>query len=278
MTAVLLASLLAQPPAPAEPVRVPYRLTDTKHVLVRVKLNGKGPFNLILDTGAPAVFVPKKLAGDIGLAVGDDGWGRFDRFELEGGLTVPGVRARVEDLFQLEGMNGLGLAGVELHGVVGYNVLAKYRITYDFTADALTFAPLPGFTPPAVSAGRTAGGQGGLEILGPVMKLLGAFMGISPNFDTRPRGFLGFTCRERDDKVVVAGVLAGGPADAAGLKPGDVLVRLTVGDKAREVVGTKALDRALAGLKPGDAVGLEVARDAADSATMRLTLTAGKGL
>jgi len=39
-------------------------------------------------------------------------------------------------------MNGLGLAGVELHGVVGYNVLAKFRITYDFTADKLVIVPL----------------------------------------------------------------------------------------------------------------------------------------
>ena len=30
---------------------IPYKLTDTKHVLVRAKINGKGPFNMILDTG-----------------------------------------------------------------------------------------------------------------------------------------------------------------------------------------------------------------------------------
>ncbi len=278
MTAIVLVALIAQPPAPSDPVMVPYRLTDTKHVLVRLKLNGKGPFNFILDTGAPAVFVPKKLAGNIGLVIGDDGWGQFDRFELEGGLTVPGVRARVEDLFQLEGMNGLGLAGVELHGVVGYNVLAKFRITYDFTADTLSFVPLTGFTPPALTLGRTTGGQGGLEILGPVMKLLGAFMGITPNFDTQPRGFLGFTSQERGDKLVIVGVLANGPADVAGLKSGDWLHRLTVSGKARDVTGAKSLDRSLAGLKPGDTVGMEVTRDTANSTTVKLTLTAGKGL
>ena len=31
---------------------VPYRLAKTKHVMVRVKLNGKGPFNFLIDTGA----------------------------------------------------------------------------------------------------------------------------------------------------------------------------------------------------------------------------------
>src|SRR5947209_2536504 len=30
--------------------RVPYRLTNTNHVLLRVKINGKGPYNFIVDT------------------------------------------------------------------------------------------------------------------------------------------------------------------------------------------------------------------------------------
>ena len=47
------------------------------------------------------------------------------------------VKARVEDLVQIDGMNAMGLAGVELHGVIGYNVLARFRIEYDFTADKL---------------------------------------------------------------------------------------------------------------------------------------------
>ncbi len=267
MTALVLAAFLAAQPPAAH--RIPYRLTDTKHVLVRVKLNDRGPFNFILDTGAPAVFVPKKLADEIKLTVGDDGWGRFDTFQVEGGLTVPGVKARVEDLFQLEGMNGLGLAGAELHGVIGYNVLAQFRITYDFTADALTWVPLAGFQPPAVGFGRTGGGQGGLEILGPVMKMLGVFMGLSATFETSPRGFLGFAAEDRDGRVVVTHVLADGPATK--LKSGDVLAAVTVGGKTRELPDAKALDKALAALKAGDAVTFTVAGEP-------VSLTAGKGL
>src|SRR5205085_8633 len=128
---------------------IPYRLTDTKHVLVRAKINGKGPFNLILDTGAPAVFITKPIAKKVGVDVDAKGWGNFTTFEIEGGLKVEKVRSRVEDLVQIDGMNSMGLAGVELHGVIGYNVLAKFRIEYDFTADKLAFEPLPGFDPPA---------------------------------------------------------------------------------------------------------------------------------
>ena len=58
---------------------VPYKLTDTKHVLVRAKINGKGPFNMILDTGAPAVFITKPLAKKVGVDLEQKGWGSFGR-------------------------------------------------------------------------------------------------------------------------------------------------------------------------------------------------------
>src|SRR5205823_2873540 len=56
---------------------VPYRLTETKHVMVRVKINGKGPFNLICDTGAPAVFITKVVAKKAGVESGAKGWANF---------------------------------------------------------------------------------------------------------------------------------------------------------------------------------------------------------
>ena len=71
---------------------IPYRLTDTKHVLVRAKINGKGPFNLILDTGAPAVFITKPVAKKADVDVNDKGWGTFTTFEIEGGLKLEKVK------------------------------------------------------------------------------------------------------------------------------------------------------------------------------------------
>src|SRR5437764_4056662 len=94
---------------------VPYRLTATQHVVVRAKINGKGPFNFILDTGAPLLFVATKVGKKAGVKADANGWATLDRFEIEGGLTLPKTRARIETPFQLEGMNGLGLAGLEIH-------------------------------------------------------------------------------------------------------------------------------------------------------------------
>jgi hypothetical protein len=277
--ALLILAAGGQPP-PAKPVEIPYRLTDTKHVLVRAKLNGKGPYNFILDTGAPAVFIPKKLAKTLGVDTDDKGWGEFDSFEVEGGLTVPATKTRVEDLFQLEGMNGMGLAGVELHGVIGYNVLAKFRITYDFTADKLLWVPLDFDPPPPKGLGRESGGQGGLEILGPVMKVLAGFMGIKPAFDAKPRGFLGLNAEFVDDKVVVASLVADGPAAKAGLKVGDHLtaVSVPIGRRPasfRDLDRLRDLERALSGATAGTELKFKLTRGG-DPLTVPVVL--GKGL
>jgi hypothetical protein len=249
---------------------VPYRLTDTKHVLVRAKINGRGPFNLILDTGAPAVFITKAVAKKAKAETDEKGWANFDKFELEGGVVVEKTRGRVEDLFQLQGMNSMGLAGVELHGVIGYNVLAKYRIEYDFTADKLGFEPLDGFEPPALVPIGGGKGQGSLEMIGPLMKVLAAFMGVKPNFDLVPRGFVGLEFDDADG-VVVKSVLPGGPADQAGIKAGDRI----------DTVGTRGIDdardlvRALARAKPGQDLKFIIKRGGKE---MELTVELGRGL
>ncbi len=256
-----LTGYAADPPPKADKPKaeakaeVPYRLTDTKHVLVRAKLNGKGPFNFILDTGAPAVFVTKAVAKKVGLEEDKKGWGTFDSFVLEGGLKVDKAQGRIEDLFQLEGMNGLGLAGVELHGVIGYNVLAKYRITYDFTADKLTFVTLD-FTPPAVEGIGKGGSGGGLDMMGTMMKTLAGMMGVKPNFEVKPGGFVGIEIEEKEKKLFVKTVLKGSPADEAGLKAGDRLdsVKDTAIDSLADV--TRVFGKA----SVGDTVKLTVER------------------
>src|SRR5581483_11912212 len=127
---LLAVGLLASPLRADEPRKapekfeVPYRLTLPKHILIRAKINNKGPFNFILDTGAPALFIATKVADKIGLDSDKNGWGTIDRFEIEGGVVIPKAKARIETPFQLEGMNGMGLAGCELHGIIGYNILA----------------------------------------------------------------------------------------------------------------------------------------------------------
>lgn len=278
--AVLLCGLVAaplcaaDPPAAAKPdtakrYDVPYKLTDTKHVMVRMKVNGKGPFNMILDTGAPAVFLAKAAAKKAGVEADNKGWAKLDSLELEGGLKVPGMKVRVEDPFQLQGMNRMGLMGVELHGMIGYTLLAKYRVEYDFTADKLGFEPID-FTPPDLEPIDKGGaGSGEFDAMVGLTKMLSSFFG-KPNYDTVPRGFVGLEFEEKGGAVVVKKVLAGSPAAKAGIKPGDAIesVKNVTVDDARD------LARALAKAGVGQKLQVKVKRG---DASEELTVELGRG-
>jgi serine protease DegQ len=209
--------------------QVPYQLTDTQHVLVRAKINGKGPFNFIIDTGAPLLYVATAVGKKLGLKPDANGWTKLDRFEIEGGVVGSQVRCRVETPFQLEGMNSMGLAGVELHGIIGYTVLAHYRLEFDFTRDKMRWTRLDFSPPPPLPVGAK-GATGGLEAMAGLMKVLSFLVGSRPKAEVTPRGFLGMQLTELEGAVTVRPVLPGGPAELAGLKAGDRVSR--IGDKA----------------------------------------------
>src|SRR5438874_11434311 len=206
--------------ASAKAIQVPYRLTDTKHVLVRAKINGKGPYNFIVDTGAPTLFVATSVCRKLGIEPDKGGWGTFDRFEIEGGAVITKARGRIEDPFQLESMNGLGLAGAELHGIIGYTLLARYKMEFDFTKDKMAWLPL-NFTPPIPMGIGGGGAPAGMDAMAGIMKMVGAFLGKRAKPDVLPRGFLGIQVAEKDDAVTVSAVLAKSPAATAELKVGD---------------------------------------------------------
>lgn len=253
-------------------VDVPYKLTGTNHLMVRTKLNGKGPFNLIVDTGAPAVFITKAVAQKAKAEAGEKGWVDFDTFVLEGGLKVEKARGRVEDLVQIDGMNTMGLAGVELHGVIGYNVLAKYKIEYDLTSDKLVFEPLAYEPDPIVPLGKgKKEGAGDIQSMGPLVKMMAAFLGLKPNFDVVPRGFTGIEFEEKDGKVSVKSVLTGSPASKAGLKVGDVITAI----RGAAIDDGKDLNMALAKAGVGTKLKFKVTRDGKELA---LDIELGKGL
>jgi hypothetical protein len=254
-----------------EAFQVPYRLTETQHVLVRAKINGKGPFNFIVDTGAPALFVATAVAKQLGVAPDKTGWGTFERFELEGGLVVPRARGRIETPFQLEGMNGLGLAGVTLHGIIGYNLLARYRIEFDFTKDKMTWTRLADFEPPAPVGLMAGGAPGGLDALGGIMKFMGLLLGKKADPQVKLRGFLGVEVADVDGGVEVKAVLPNSPADKAGIKPGD---RITLFE-GKAVTSRAKLLQLAATMAAGQNARLTLNRE---NGTRKLTVQLGEGL
>ena len=256
----------------AKTYEIPYKTTIPKHIVIRAKINGKGPFNFILDTGAPALFIATKVGDKAGLKGGATRWSVIDRFEIEGGLVLQKARGRVETPFQLEGMNGMGLAGLEIHGLIGYDMLAKYRMEIDFTRDKMTWTELD-YVPklPAMKGGGGGGGQGGLEMMGGMMKTFGIMMGRKSTPDISLRGFYGMTLVDGDEFPKVTMVLDKGPAGVAGLKAGDILTQID----GRSITNIADVLNRANKLVPGASVMVTVKRD---DKTTEITITPGEGI
>jgi hypothetical protein len=270
--------LLVLPAAADEPPRaagktfeVPYNLSIPKHIVVRAKINGKGPFNFILDTGAPALFVSAKLCRKLDVEPSKQGWGTFDRFEIEGGVVIPKARGRVADTPQIEGMNAMGLAGVELHGVIGYNLLARYRMEIDFTKDKMTWTALAFDPPPPAGLGGGATTADEVSAMGGLVKMMGSLLGKKAAPEAAPRGFLGMELSDAGGRVTVTKVLEKGPAARAGLRAGD---RVTEFD-GKTVDSSADVHHLAAELRAGTAVRVAVLRGGSRA---EYTITAGEGL
>ncbi len=266
---------------------VPYRLTDTNHFLVRVRINGKGPFNFLVDSGAPALFISTESAKKVGLNPGQNQfWTPIDRLDLEGGARLEHVKARVEDPFQLVGMNALGLPGASIDGILGFTILARFRLEIDPTEDRMTWTRLD-YTPrdlpvPEHKPGELKGGPPEVEAmnaLGPLAKVAALLIGRQPEEERHTRGFWGVEWSEELDgnrsQLRIQHVLPGSAAAKAGLEPGDILVEI----KGRPIHGVKAARSALGDTVPGGKILVSVRRNAASgSRELSLELTAGEGL
>lgn len=258
---------------------IPYRLTETNHYLVRVRINGKGPFNFLVDSGAPALYIGTEAAQAIGLkAAEDDYWTAIDRLDFEGGARLTKLKARVEDPFQLIGMNALGLPGASIDGILGFTILARFRLEFDPTKDRMTwtridYEPREPFIP---RAARTKKGPEmplevqAMQAMGPLMKLMAVFVGKQPVEELRPQGYIGLELAPAENGVAVTAVLAGSPAEQAGVQPGDVLISLD----DRDTDTLAALHRATARLEIGQKVSAKLRRG---DETLSITLTAAEG-
>ncbi|MCW3096028.1 MAG: htrA 2 [Chthonomonadaceae bacterium] len=260
---------------------MPYRLAGTEHLLVRAKLNGTGPYNFILDTGAPALFVSADIADKIGVKPAADGWGVFDRLEVEGGAVLEKMKARIESPMQLKGMNAMGLAGVRIDGVFGFNLLVNFRIEIDLTQPKMIWTRQQGLTITPISAkeaGNTRAvpteGITQMENLTKMASALFAQKKMPP--PPVPRGFFGMEfAPANSDAAQVTAILAGSPAAQAGFKIGDKITALAIGaDPAVDVTGAAELVKQAATVAAGTTVRFTVQRNGSN---LTIPVVAGQG-
>jgi S1-C subfamily serine protease len=199
-----------------------------------------------------------------------------DRLDFEGGPTLRGIKSRVEDPFQLIGMNALGLPGHSIDGILGFTILARYRMTIDPTKDRMTwtrldFEPKEPYIPKGVIAKNAPAELEAMNMLGPVAKFAALMIGKQEPDRLIPRGRLGVVLDDKAESATVASVLEGSAAARAGVRPGDVVAAID----GKSVDSRKAAMLASAKLRAGAAVALKLKRD---GATVDLALIAEEGL
>jgi PDZ domain/Aspartyl protease len=266
---LVLTAALAQPPAVMEkvagkPAVVPFEMLASNHMVVKAKINGKGPYRLIFDLGAPITLLSNKASESSGVV--KKGAPRSFLFSMRGeaevaSLDVGTLTAKKLPVIVLDHpvLTALGnVLGRPLDGIIGFTFFARYRTTIDYQKNEMTFEPvdfavrnLMKDLPARLSGPKVARRR----VLAP-----GALLGLS------------VAAPESGESagVPVVSVLADSPAAVAGLKVGDTLTTLD-GRWTTSVADTYA---AAQGLVPGKAVELVVVRDGKE-VTLVITPRAG---
>lgn len=113
-------------------------------ILVPVSINGEGPFDFVLDTGATLICIDQALAdslalppvrGAIGLGAGAGGTGQLRLVELDSvrvaGAVATDINGCALDLSHVAGV------GFDPDGLLGLNFLKSFRVTVDFERSVL---------------------------------------------------------------------------------------------------------------------------------------------
>ncbi len=202
---------------------VPFELIKTQHMVVKVKVNGEGPYRLVFDTGAPDSLISNKVAKEANVFPKDfkkpafalfGSMGQMKIKELElGDLKAENVSTMVLDHPTVQAI--AKFVG-PIEGILGFTFYARYKMSIDYEKKEITFEPgeyVPG------------------NVMDALMKKMMASESVrkAPQI-LAPAGVLGIRVEKaKDDEeagVTVKEVLSDSPAFAAGFKAGDRLLTL----------------------------------------------------
>jgi hypothetical protein len=148
----------ADDPKDAAPIKVPFELLKSRHMAVQVMINGKGPYRLIFDTGAPVNLLNNRVAKESGVLPKDFKRPPFALFGSAGNfkidmLELGGVKAKNLPTTVMDHPTVLAISKAlgQIEGIVGFSFFARYRMTIDYQAQEMTFVPTS-FNPPDMMA------------------------------------------------------------------------------------------------------------------------------
>ena len=258
LTVAIVGGVQAQALPEAKPVKVPFKLLPSRHMLIEVTINDKGPYKLIFDTGAPLNIVTSRLGKETGISKRGGGGiaallsGGMNQVEIGtmqlGDVTAKKVAAVVMDHPTVKAISD---AFAEEHGtidgIVGFPFFARFATTVDYQKKELLLSPRdykPGnyiedLTKSLSAAGENAG----------LAKVVG------------PAGLWGFALKkakaDEEPGVAVTEVYEGTPAAKAGLKVGDRV--LTIDGRWTDSLGDAHVAVSL--VKPGRKADVTLTRD-----------------
>jgi hypothetical protein len=241
-----------------KPQAVKFELVPSGHFIVKVKLNGNGPYNLIFDTGAPTTLITPRIAKEAKLTdkakdrpliplFGMMGQVKVKEFQV-GDVKAADVSAMIMDhptvkVFSDEYKDKYGV----IEGIVGFPFFAQYKMTVDYKAKEMTFVP---------------NGYKATDVMQDLMQTVMNSMSSKPQPRiAAPAGLWGVELAksgsDEEAGVEVKGVVKGGAAADAGLKAGDRI--LTIDGRWTDTIPDAYI--AASFTKPGKPVAVVVKRD-----------------
>jgi PDZ domain/Aspartyl protease len=138
----------AQAKAKARPAVVPFEMLPTNHMVVTARINGKGPYRLIFDLGAPITLLSNRASEAAGVVDADAPRaflfgmrGEAEIAKLEaGGLTAAKLPVIVFDHPVLQALGDM--LGRRIDGIMGFTLFARYKTTIDYQTRRMTFEPV----------------------------------------------------------------------------------------------------------------------------------------
>jgi predicted aspartyl protease len=154
-------------------------------IIVTAQVNGKGPYNLILDSGATHTVITPPTAEAIGLTAYPAGTGQ--KIAVDTSVSIAGETVRGLSVYIFDPLQAVPLRlnhGVNYHGIVGYDFLSQFIVTIDYKRGRLTLEPLPplatGARPAAADTLPRDGVRVPFEIVGNMIQAKGFVNGRGP--------------------------------------------------------------------------------------------------